>query len=192
MNAADAFASIVRGPDLGDRLDEAALTLASARLDDVDPEAAREAIDRLAERCDEPTFGGVVASVRSAGFVGNRTTYYDPANSYLDRVLERRTGISITVSIVAISVGRRVGVPIVGVGMPSHFLIGSPDGLRFADPFNGIDHLDPAACARLFEDVIAPGARFDPRVPASGRPGGHRASHAQQPDRDLPPHPGAG
>ncbi len=162
MNAADAFASVVGSPDLGDRLDEAALLLASARLDDVDLEAARERLDRLAERCDEPTFGGVVAAVRSAGFVGNRTTYYDPANSYLDRVLERRTGIPISLSIVAISVGRRVGVPIVGVGMPSHFLIGSPDGLRFADPFNGIDHLDPAACGRLFEDVIAPGARFDP------------------------------
>lgn len=162
MSAADAFASVVRSPDLGDRLDEAALSLAAARSDDVDPGSARERLDHLARGCDDPTFGGVVAAVRTAGFTGNRATYYDPANSYLDRVLERRIGIPITLSIVAISVGRRVGVPIVGIGMPSHFLIGSPDGLRFADPFNGIDHLDPAACGRLFEHVIAPGVRFDP------------------------------
>jgi regulator of sirC expression with transglutaminase-like and TPR domain len=162
VSATDAFASIVRSPELGDRLDDAALALASARAGEVDLDAARSRLDRLAQRCDDPTFGGVVASMRSAGFTGNRTAYYDPANSYLDRVLERQTGIPITLSIVAISVGRRVGVPIVGIGMPSHFLIGSPDGERFADPFNGIDQLDPVACGRLFEDVIAPGVSFDP------------------------------
>ena len=161
MSAADAFASIVGSPDLGDRLDEAALALAAARADHVDLDSARQHLDRLADACHDPTFGGVVAGLRSAGFIGNRTGYYEPANSYLDRVLERRTGIPITLAIVAIAVGRRLGVPIVGIGMPSHFLIGSPNGLRFADPFNGIDHLDPAACGRLFEEVIAPGARFD-------------------------------
>ncbi len=162
MSPADAFASIVGSPDLGDRLDDAALAMAAARPGGVDADEARARLDRLGEGCDDPTFGGVVAALRSAGFVGNRSTYYEPANSYLDRVLERRTGIPITLSIVAISVGRRVGVPIVGIGMPSHFLIGSPDGQRFADPFNGVDQLDPAACGRLFEDVIAPGVRFDP------------------------------
>ncbi len=161
MSTADAFGSIMKRPDLGDRLDEAALALAAARPDRVDLASARQQLDGLAEGCHDPTFGGVVTSLRSAGFIGNRTAYYEPANSYLDRVLERRTGIPITLAIVAIAVGRRVGVPIVGIGMPSHFLIGSPDGLRFADPFNGIDHLDPAACGRLFEEVIAPGARFD-------------------------------
>lgn len=161
MNPTDAFASIVARPDLGERLDEAALALASTRPASVDADGARLELDRLAEQC-VPTLAGVVTGLHQAGFTGNRRAYYEPENSYLDQVLIRRTGIPITLSLLAISVGRRIGVPIVGVAMPAHFLIGSPDGERFADPFNGIDHLDPAACARLFESVIAPGVRFDP------------------------------
>ena len=162
MSPADAFASVVSDPDLGERLDEAALALAAARGESVDLDAARQQLDRLAERCEAPTLAGVMTCIRQAGFTGNRAAYYEAANSYLDQVLARRMGIPITLSILTIAVGRRVGVPIVGVGMPAHFLVGSPDGERFADPFNGIDHLDPAACGRLFEDVIAPGVRFDP------------------------------
>jgi len=67
-------------------------------------------------------------------FSGNRRDYYDPRNSLLDQVLERQLGIPITLAIVAMEVGRRLGVPLSGVGMPGHFLVGS-DGSYF-DPFH--------------------------------------------------------
>jgi len=57
------------------------------------------------------------------GFAGNRDDYYDPRNSYLNEVLERRTGIPITLSIVYLEVGRRLGLALQGVSFPGHFLV---------------------------------------------------------------------
>lgn len=73
------------------------------------------------------------------GFHGNRDDYYDPRNSFLNEVLERRTGIPITLAIVLLEVGARVGVPLEGVGFPGHFLVrvvGS-GGSELRDPFFG-------------------------------------------------------
>src|SRR5581483_854131 len=85
------------------------------------------------------------------GFTGNAEDYYDPRNSFLDEVIQRRVGIPITLSIVTIEVGRRVGVPIVGIGMPGHFLVRDAMAHEtFADPFNG-RLLDPDGCRRLYE-----------------------------------------
>jgi len=78
------------------------------------------------------------------GFRGNRADYYDPANSLLDQVLARRTGIPITLSVLAMEVGRRVGAPLVGIGMPGHFLVPeAPDGSSFHDPFHRGPPPDP-------------------------------------------------
>ncbi len=68
-------------------------------------------------------------------FAGNANDYYDPRNSCLNDVLDRRLGIPITLSVLAIEVGRRVGLSIHGVGLPGHFMA-SCDGVLF-DPFNG-------------------------------------------------------
>lgn len=57
------------------------------------------------------------------GFRGNQTQYYDARNSFLNDVLERKTGIPITLSVVYIEIARQVGLPIVGVGLPGHFLV---------------------------------------------------------------------
>lgn len=57
------------------------------------------------------------------GFRGNVAAYYDPRNSYLNEVLERRLGLPITLSLVYIEVGRRAGLPLRGVGFPAHFLV---------------------------------------------------------------------
>jgi regulator of sirC expression with transglutaminase-like and TPR domain len=75
---------------------------------------------------------------RELGFEGNTSDYYDPDNSYLHRVLERRTGLPITLSVVYLLVGRRIGLPVHGVGMPSHFLVkvDVPCEEVFVDPFN--------------------------------------------------------
>jgi regulator of sirC expression with transglutaminase-like and TPR domain len=73
------------------------------------------------------------------GFRGNEDDYYDPRNSLLHRVLERRTGIPITLSIVYMEVGRRAGLEVEGVGLPGHFVVrAAPPGGEpmLVDPFN--------------------------------------------------------
>jgi regulator of sirC expression with transglutaminase-like and TPR domain len=105
------------------------------------------------------------------GFHGNRDDYYDPANSLLDQVLERRTGIPITLAIVLIEVGRRVGMPLVGVAFPGHFLVRHALHPRvLLDPFAGrfITH---RGCRELLACLGGGGIPFHPRLlaPVSGR-----------------------
>lgn len=74
------------------------------------------------------------------GFRGNTDDYYDPRNSLLNQVLERRAGIPITLSIVYMEVGRRAGLRVEGVGLPGHFIVRAapPVGQPvLVDPFNG-------------------------------------------------------
>ena len=93
------------------------------------------------------------------GFRGNAEDYYDPRNSYLNDVLDRRIGIPITLSVVYMEVGRRLGVPIEGVGLPGHFIVrlSGRDEL-FIDPFNRGDILDREDCVekvrRLFGQPV--------------------------------------
>lgn len=153
MDPTARFESLVQGPDPAIPLDELALLVAAHADPDLDVDHWLGALDDVALRTRRATFAGVIAHLEEEGFTGNHTDYYDPSNSYLDRVLERRTGIPITLSIVAIEVGRRVGVPMVGIGMPGHFLVrdgGDPDA--FADPFTArVLHRDQ--CRQLFNDV---------------------------------------
>jgi regulator of sirC expression with transglutaminase-like and TPR domain len=83
------------------------------------------------------------------GFHGNTVHYYDPDNSYLNRVLDRRVGIPITLSALYLLVARRLDLPLVGIGMPSHFLVQCevPGHNLFIDPFNGGQLLTKAECA---------------------------------------------
>jgi len=72
------------------------------------------------------------------GFAGNAEDYYDPRNSCLNDVLERRLGIPITLSVVLLEVGRRVGLSLVGVGLPGHFIVRADVGPEpvLLDPFD--------------------------------------------------------
>jgi regulator of sirC expression with transglutaminase-like and TPR domain len=72
------------------------------------------------------------------GFEGNRSNYEDAENSYLDSVLKRRTGIPISLSVVYMAVARRIGIPVLPIGFPGHFLVrvGAPAGV-LVDPFDG-------------------------------------------------------
>jgi regulator of sirC expression with transglutaminase-like and TPR domain len=92
------------------------------------------------------------------GFRGNEKDYYDPKNSLITDVLDRRMGIPITLAILYCEVARRLGVPAHGVGFPGHFLVRverptGADGARgeplFVDPFYGGRCLDEAALARM-------------------------------------------
>ena len=73
------------------------------------------------------------------GYRGNAHEYYDPRNSYLNEVIERRTGIPITLSVLYMELGRRVGLPLEGVSFPGHFLVRVQvrGGTLILDPFSG-------------------------------------------------------
>jgi regulator of sirC expression with transglutaminase-like and TPR domain len=85
------------------------------------------------------------------GFRGNSKHYYDPDNSYLNRVIDRRTGIPISLSVLYLLIGRRLDLPVYGVGMPGHFLV-KFEGERhpiFVDCFNGGAVLTEQDCQRF-------------------------------------------
>ena len=117
-------------------------------------------LDELAAAVPSPTFGGIAQFLftGSDAFIGNRAEYYDPENSLLPRVLDRHAGIPISLSVIMMEVGRRLGVPIVGVGMPGHFLVGLVQAngdipATLADPFHEGRILDAEGCQGLFHQL---------------------------------------
>lgn len=105
------------------------------------------------------------------GFAGNLDDYYDPENSFLHRVLERRLGIPISLSVVVLEVGRRAGIRLEGVGMPGHFLVRAVDSDALVDAFAGGRVLDEDAAEARFRAVTGAGpeVHFGPELlPAVG------------------------
>jgi regulator of sirC expression with transglutaminase-like and TPR domain len=98
------------------------------------------------------------------GFHGNRDAYYEPENSYLNQVLERRRGIPISLGILYIAVAARTGLRMFGVNTPGHFIIGCCNGGEplFVDPFSDGEVLDQCACRRRIEEAMGqPAALVD-------------------------------
>ena len=103
------------------------------------------------------------------GFVGNRTRYDDPRNSFLNEVLERRTGIPITLAVVYLEVARRAGLRVAGINFPGHFLLRASDEAPSAgpadfviiDPFHGGALLSEADCRELLRQHVGDEAAFD-------------------------------
>ena len=149
------FADLMGLPDDEIPLDEAALLIAAqARPDlDVGDELAR--LDELAGGCPEASFDALVRHLfTELGFRGNPEHYQDPDNSYLDQVVRRRVGIPITLSVLTMEVGRRLGVGIDGVGMPGHFLVRHrEDPAEFLDPFGGGRRLDAEGCRDIYTSL---------------------------------------
>lgn len=150
------FADLVQGEPWTVELDACAAAIAAA-VGTGDPMEILTELDVLAAECPSPTPEGVARYLFGAGgaggneFHGNHAAYYDWRNSCLDQVLAHRRGIPITLSIVMIEVARRVGVELVGVGMPGHFLVGVRGEERYFDPFHNGVELDAAAARHLFE-----------------------------------------
>jgi regulator of sirC expression with transglutaminase-like and TPR domain len=154
---------------LFDRPSEPTLDHVAAVIAQLDPDAPPEEeilarLDRLAAEVppgDDRLNALSTHLFGTLGLAGAAATYYEPANSYLHEVLERRRGIPITLSIVMIETGRRCGLELTGVGMPGHFLVGdgrAPD--RWFDPFAAGRPLTRDACRQLFTR-LHPGAEFD-------------------------------
>lgn len=137
-----------QGDALEKRLAESALLIAQAANPDVDVSAYLRQIDDWASyvrgRFDPQTADAAerIEQLNSflfdeLGFAGNTQEYFDPQNSFLNSVMDRRLGIPITLSILYIELGRRLGLPLQGVSFPGHFLVILPvsHGAVVLDPY---------------------------------------------------------
>lgn len=173
----DRFAEVVHRDDFS--LDDAALLIGAwdyprrdfnayrAALDDI-ASAAAELVDRApsgtarAQAISEHLFGYL-------GFSGNADNYYDPRNSFLADVIDRRTGIPISLSVLYLEISRRVGVLAQGVNFPGHFLVrvALDDSWLFLDPYSGGRSLSPADLEDLLRKTTVPTAVLEPSVIAA-------------------------
>ena len=99
------------------------------------------------------------------GFAGNRAQYEDPRNSFLNEVIDRRTGIPLTLAVIYLEVARRAGLTISGVNFPGHFLLRSVPGAigqeLIIDPFHGGALLSEFDCRQLLRNHLGDEAAFD-------------------------------
>lgn len=158
MEPVERFDELVRSRGSQLPLDDAVLLIAEALDPTLEVVEGVKTLDALAEQAGRAGVESAVGLMRflgdDIGFAGDSTDYYNPLNSLLPRVIERRLGIPISLAIVAIEVGRRCGLRLVGVGMPGHFLVGEADRRdRFYDLFNGGGQLDGADCGRIFQSL---------------------------------------
>jgi regulator of sirC expression with transglutaminase-like and TPR domain len=142
-----------------------------ARLDAMG-EAARHRIEQHVAHTGDSSPVGRVKALNAylfdeQGFVGNRDKYEDPRNSCLNEVLERRTGIPITLSLLYIEVASRAGVRVDGVNFPGHFLVRCPEmegaGAKgiIIDPFHGGALLSEHDCRLLLQRHVGTEVAFD-------------------------------
>ena len=127
------FATAVTGPDETIDLGAAALLIAAQEYPQLALEPYLRRLDVLAERVNDrlsnetapPIVLGELTRVlfQEEGLRGNDVAYYDPRNSFLNDVLDRKLGIPITLGVVVLEVGRRLGLPLEGLGFPGHFIV---------------------------------------------------------------------
>ena len=100
------------------------------------------------------------------GFIGNTANYYSPSNSFIHRVLRHRRGIPLTLAVLTVEIGRRVGADLSVVGLPGHVILGDgPSPSRWFDPFAAGAELNLEGCQRLFARFQPP-AMFTPSMVA--------------------------
>ena len=141
------FETLVSKPDEVLDLARIALAVATDEYPDLDAVAYLDWLDATAEAIADAADLAMPLRDRLAmldrqlfevqGFGGNRGDYFDPRNSFLNDVIDRRTGIPITLSVIYLEVGWRLGLPLVPVSFPAHFLVASSRSRPiFIDPFN--------------------------------------------------------
>jgi regulator of sirC expression with transglutaminase-like and TPR domain len=151
----------------GARLDRAALELATIQVPDLAAEPFLYQLNELASRLGDKlrNFNDGRDFVETAqrflfqdmGFHGNADDFFDPLNSCLDQVLARRTGIPITLSILYMEIGRRLAMPVYGIGLPRHFVVEFNDGnySTYVDPFDGGRIINAYDCFALAGSRVA-------------------------------------
>ncbi len=167
------FAQVVSRPESAIDLGEAALLIAEDAHPGLDIPAYLQRLDGIAAPLrsrlgEESSLWEMIQALNGhlfgeLGFRGNAEDYYDPRNSYLNEVLDRRLGIPITLGAVYIEVARRIGLTVVGVGLPGHFIVEArrDTSSMLLDPFNGGDTLTLEDCERLVEGAYGDSVPFD-------------------------------
>ncbi len=168
MDVDAALGNLAQDPHAPIDLAELALCLAQDEYPDLDVEAYLGELAGMAHEVTRYLKGDLEARVKGLcrylfhdmGFRGNQQDYFDPRNTYLNQVLDRRTGIPIALSAVAIAVGTRAGLQVVGVGLPGHFVAKAIDGAReiIFDSFHGGRLLSVEDCETLVAQMT--GAPF--------------------------------
>lgn len=178
-NIRDDFVRTVRRPERALDLARAALLVAAESDPRLDVDGQLHTLDSwaatLSQRL-EPEWNNLqkLARLRSfvfeeLGFRGDDQDYFSPSNSLLHEVMARRLGVPLTLSIVFMELGWRIGIPFEGVGFPGHFLIrltGEPRDLVL-DPFNHARTMHEDDCRQLLREVTGGRLEFDGRMLAS-------------------------
>jgi regulator of sirC expression with transglutaminase-like and TPR domain len=155
-------------------LGRAALTIAASDYPNLDIDAYLSRIDALATSAaarlgsDADVYRSIAALnlvlFQEHGFRGNREHYFDPRNSFLNEVLDRRTGIPISLSVLYIEVAQRIGLALQGIGFPGHFLV-KYDGEHeeiVIDPFNRGEILSQESLETMLYRLYGGKMAFDP------------------------------
>jgi regulator of sirC expression with transglutaminase-like and TPR domain len=157
------FEQVLQQPQI--QLATAALYIAQSVYETVDVSAYLQQLDQMAatvaERLPAERYPlKIIQTINhylyeEQGFTGNLDAYYDPDNSFLNRVLERRTGIPISLALVYLEIAQRLDFPMVGIGFPGHFLIRPdlPEIEIHLDPFNRGEILFPEDCQERLQQM---------------------------------------
>jgi len=163
-------------------LARAALAIAREEYPDLDEGKYLRVLDALADGVQSGLPAGASVERRvgrmnthlfhELRFSGNQADYYDPRNSFLNDVLDRRTGIPITLSILYMEVGRRCGLQVDGVGFPGHFLckVRLGGGELVVDPFHRGQLLGADDLKKLLGSTAGDKAKLDPRMLQAAKP----------------------
>lgn len=166
MHAPDPFAELLARDEAEIDLARACLLIAADAYPGLDVDGYLGEIERLAVRLRGrlPPGGGAEERVLALnqflfddlGYSGNAGDYYDPRNSYLNEVLDRRTGIPITLSVLYLELGRRIGLDLEGVSFPGHFLVRLRlrGAMLVLDPFSGGEALSETDLRERLQRVI--------------------------------------
>lgn len=158
------FAALVASDD-GLPLTEAAIAIAQDVYPDLDVQGTLTQIDALAARLSRrlPPDAGPLQKLqlldhfffRELGFAVNQNDYYDPDNSHLHIVLDRRRGIPISLAVLCMEIGHQIGLPLRGLSFPGHFLLrlAVPAGDVVIDPLSG-NSLSPQRLLEMVEPYL--------------------------------------
>jgi regulator of sirC expression with transglutaminase-like and TPR domain len=174
LRARQAFAEIAALEEPVFSLDRAALTICLEEYPELNVENCLRRLDAFAARVEilvgeDRSPHNIIDSLNQILFIeeglrGNHDDYYDPRNSFLNDVLDRRQGIPISLSIIYMEVARRISFPIHGVGFPGHFIVKYVEGDReiLVDPFELGHILTPKNCQEILDRVYGGSVSVQP------------------------------
>lgn len=161
QKTSERFTLFLNNPNMDVNLEEGVFIIAKYGYPLVDIDVYKKKLDEMADDVRRmagahSTIGNVLLQLRTflfseLGYLGNRHQYYDPDNTYFNRVIDRRIGIPISLSTLMLLLGQRLQLPLKGVGMPMHFLLRYDDGTRsfYIDAFNNGSMITRDQCRQM-------------------------------------------